>query len=89
MGRSTPTFREQMEKLRSKWERYRRALRRQHKQRFDHMWTRATRHNMAGNSLNARNPQDALWMGIALSQQREIDELRERLEDLEEKGAEL
>lgn len=84
MGRSTPTFREQMENLRSEWERYRRALRLQHQERFNHMWTRATRHNMAGNALNARDPQDALWMGIALSQQREIDRLEERVSERED-----
>lgn len=83
MGRTNPTYRDKVRHLREEWEQYRRAIRYQHKERFDHLWDEAQLYSMAGNAMGGYDVQATIWMGMFLVQQREIEELRGRVEELE------
>lgn len=83
MGKTNPTFRDTVRRMREDyWVQYRRALRIQHQERFDHLWDESELHSMAG-SAYTRDAIDAVWMSMFLVQQRELDELRDRVDELE------
>ncbi len=87
MGRTNPTFRDEIDALRDGWESYRRCLRREDQERFDALFDGARRHADACGHLNPHDPMPAVLLSMLVEQQRRIDELERRL-DCDGVGAE-
>ncbi|WP_135366648.1 hypothetical protein [Halosimplex halophilum] len=83
MGRTNPTFRDTLTALETRWDDYRRALRRGDQPYFDQLFTHAREHADASGLLNHREPMYPVLVSIALEQQRAINTLRSRVETLE------
>ena len=88
MGRTNPTFRDLLGRIEDRWGDYRRALRRDARPAFDRLFAYARRHADAAGVQNPRDPLQAVLLSIALEQERRIDELRERVSELEGQVAE-
>ncbi len=80
MGRTNPTYRRWLERYEDDWQPFRRALRTEHRQDFDRLFERAAEHASAAGYQNATDPARALVMAILVSQERELRELRERVD---------
>ncbi len=81
MGKSVPTFREELERIESEWRDYRRILRKEEKKMFDELFKKAKRHVSASQSQTNPDPVESVFFSILLEQQMEIDRLKRRLED--------
>lgn len=81
MGRTNPTYREYLRTFEEWHNRYRRALRHQHQEHFDRLMERAQHHADAAGYMNSATPETAILLSICLSQEIEIQELQDRLED--------
>jgi hypothetical protein len=84
MGRSRPTTREQFDRIESDWQPFRRALRRRHRPAFDDVCEHARRHADAAGQQNPRDPWRGFLFAVLVAQQRELRELRERLDDVQD-----
>lgn len=82
MGRTNPTYRDQLGTIEEEWNPYRRVLRRQDKSHFDQLFVYARDHADAAGNLNPADPLAPVWMAIALEQERRIAELESRVESL-------
>lgn len=83
MGRTNPTFRDVLRAFEDRWQPFRRALRHDDQQRFDRLLTYARNHADAAGHLNHQSPVLPVLMTIALAQQRRLDELAARLDELD------
>ncbi|WP_080505310.1 hypothetical protein [Halorubrum aethiopicum] len=84
MGRTNPTYRDQLSAIEDEWDDYRRALRRRDQPRFDRLFVYARDHADAAGNLNHPDPLAPVWMAIALEQERRIRELEETIQGLEQ-----
>lgn len=84
MGRTTPTYRDRVQALRQRWRAFRRGLRRRDQAPFDRLFEHARQYADAGGHLNPTTVEPVVLLSMALGQQREIAQLRERLDALEE-----
>jgi hypothetical protein len=82
MGRTNPTYRDQLAAVEDEWSAFRRVLRRQNKPRFDQLFVYARDHADAAGNLNPADPLAPVWMSVVLEQERRIDELEDRVESL-------
>ena len=80
MGRTNPTYRDQLGAIEDEWGAYRRALRRQDQPIFDQLFVYARDHADAAGNLNHADPLAPIWMAIAIEQEKRISELEERVE---------
>jgi len=83
MGRSKPTVRSYIEQLRERMEPYRRPLRMQDHDSYDRLWEHAA---YDAPSIKMADNGDVDWLilfAIARGQQREIEDLKERLAAVE------
>ncbi|SEN32141.1 hypothetical protein SAMN05216388_1002309 [Halorientalis persicus] len=83
MGRTNPTFRDRLERLRADWSDYRRALRRRDEPHFDRLFEHARAHADACGYLNHDSPIVPVLLSVALEQQATIAALEERVAALE------
>jgi hypothetical protein len=83
MGRTNPTFRDRLERLRTEWGDYRRALRRRDEPHFDRLFEHARAHADACGYLNHDSPIVPVLLSVALEQQATIAALEERVAALE------
>lgn len=74
MGRTNPTYRDALAAIEERWSPYRRALRRRDRERFDRLFGYAREHADAAGARNHRNPLVAALLGIALEQERRLDD---------------
>ena len=86
MGRTNRTFRDLLQGIERRWGDYRRALRRRDQSRFDRLFTYARRHADAASHLNHGTPLFPVVVGIALEQERRLDDLDDRLQAVESDG---
>jgi hypothetical protein len=82
MGRTNPTYRDQLGQIESEWSPYRRALRRADQSRFDRLFAHARDRADAAGHLNHADPLAPVWMAIALEQERRIADLESRVDSL-------
>jgi hypothetical protein len=82
MGRTTPTYRDQLREIEEEWGDFRRALRRKDQSRFDDLFVYARNHADAAGNLNHPDPLAPVWMAIALEQEQRIAELETQVEAL-------
>ena len=80
MGRTNPTYRDQLGGIEDEWSAFRRALRREDQPRFDHLFVYARDHADAAGSLNHADPLAPMGMAIAIEQEKRITELEEQVE---------
>lgn len=84
VGRTNPTYRDQLRALETDWEAYRRVLRPGERERFDRLFRYGRDHADAAGHLNHRSPVVPLLVSILLAQERRLDALRDCLECPEE-----
>jgi len=83
VGRTNPTYRDALRVIEERWQEYRRALRRAHQPLFDQLITYARNHADASGLLNHQNPLLPALFSIDLEQERRLEDLDTRLNDLE------
>jgi pantoate kinase len=83
MGRTNPTFRDRLERVRAEWGDYRRALRRRDEPHFDRLFEHARAHADACGYLNHDAPVIAVLLSVALEQEAAIADLQDRVATLE------
>lgn len=84
MGKTNPTYRQLVQQWVDNYDPFKRALRRQHREPFEEMMSYAFTHACPGNALNNPTPNEPILVSICLEQQRRIEELRERVDELEQ-----
>lgn len=87
MGRTNPTFRLLLEGMKSRWNDYRRALRRQDQPHFDQLFEHADAHADAAGYLNAEDPFDPVLLSMLLEHEKRIAELEAQLPTDEDSDA--
>jgi hypothetical protein len=83
MGRTNPTFRDRLDRLRGEFGDYRRALRRRDKPHFDALFEHARAHADACGYLNYDSPVVAVLLSVAVEQEAHIADLEDRVAELE------
>ena len=83
MGRTVPSYRQALEAEIRRWEGFRKALRGKDLEAFDNMMKACRIHASAAGMATRPVLTEAMFMSILLSQQKELMEIRERLERLE------
>lgn len=83
MGRTNPTYRQLVQQWADSYDPYKRALRRQHQEPFEDLVSYAFFHATPGNALNAPRPNEPILVSICLEQQRRIEELHQRINELD------
>lgn len=83
MGRTNPTFRDALRALEDRWQPFRRALRYEQQARFDQLVAHAREHADAAGNLNHQSPVVPVLVAIALAQERRLDDLDARLDEME------
>ena len=84
MGRTNPTYRDMVRAWQNENEDFRRALRRENQERFDRLLSKSQEMSMAAGAMNAIDVERPLFLTMLLTQQCEIDELREEIAVLRE-----
>ena len=83
MGRTVPSYRQALEGEIGRWEGFRRALRGRDVEAFDALMKACREYASAGGNASRPFISEAMFMCILLSLQRQIMEVREKLESLE------
>lgn len=83
MGKTNPTYRDQIRAFEQEWSTFRDWLRRRHQPHFDQLVEHAQNHADAGGAQNPVEPKWAILVSICLAQQRELTELEEEVTILE------
>lgn len=83
MGRTNPTYRDVIRGLEDNWSQYRRALRRVDRPYFDRLFEHARAHADAAGYLNHEDAETTLLVAVVLEQEKEIQDLHERVQALE------
>jgi hypothetical protein len=79
MGRTNPTYRDQLREFEQRYHPFRRALRYEHQLDFDRLFERADATAHAASYRNATDPAVATLLSMLLAHEAEIRELHERL----------
>jgi DNA repair ATPase RecN len=88
MGRTVRTYRTVLEELIADWERFRKALRKEDREAFDRLMEKARTHASAA-SYDARvDPSESLFISILVELERELEELRAKVAELEQQQKE-
>lgn len=83
MGRTVRSYRTVLEDMIDEWQGFRKALRKEDRAAFDRLMDRARMHASAASYDTRVDPVESLFMSILLEQEKEIDELRKKLKELE------
>jgi hypothetical protein len=83
VGRTVRSYRTVLEDMIDEWQGFRKALRKEDKGAFDRLMDRARMHASAASYDTRVDPVESLFMSILLEQEKEIDELRKKLKELE------
>ena len=79
MGRTVPTFRQLIEETTQRWAKFRRALRRDDQEHFDRLFLGVRSHTQAATYQCSDNPMEAIFLSIALDQEKRLDFLERTL----------
>ena len=83
MGRTVPSYRQALEGEIKSWERFRKALRGRDVEAFDELMKVARLYASAGGMATRPVIAEALFMSVLVGLQRQVMELREKIERLE------
>lgn len=86
MGKTTRTYREEVQRFEDDWKTYRSWLRHREQPAFDQLVKHARDRADAGGQQNPTTPEWAILVSMLVGQQREIEELRGRVDELEGDG---
>jgi hypothetical protein len=75
MGRTLPTFVQLVEAAVQKWQKFRRALRREDQEHFDRLFRRVRCYTQAATYQANDDPMEAILISIALDQEKRITKL--------------
>jgi len=81
MGRTNPTYRDQVRAIQERWGAFRRGLRRRDQPHFDRLFEHGRQYADAAGYQNPTDPMVALLVSITLTQERRIAELEQRLDE--------
>ncbi len=81
MGKSVPTFRDELERIRSEWKKFRKALRTDEREMFDELFRKAKQHASAAQYQANPDPMESVLIAVLLEQQMEIDRLKRKIGD--------
>lgn len=84
MGRTNPTYRDQIRRTRESWDDFRRGLRRRDQNTYDALWEHASEYADAAGYQNPTRTLDGVFLSIALAQERRIAELESQIEALQD-----
>lgn len=87
MGRTLPTITQQLSEAESALTRFRRTLRRSDQYILDGMFAAARRHSAAISQTDALLPFEAALLAILLEQAKELDVLRQQVEQLSRRAS--
>ncbi|MDY6761868.1 MAG: hypothetical protein SVY41_02370 [Candidatus Nanohaloarchaea archaeon] len=79
MGRTNPTFRRTLRRLKEQWDDYRKGLRREDQEQFDQLLHYAEEHADAAGYMNPDKTMDAILLSMLLEQQKRIEELKSQV----------
>lgn len=79
MGRTVPTFRQQIEITIERWTKFRRALRREDQEHFDQLFLRIRSYTQAATYQCNDNPMEAILLSIVLDQEKRLSTLEKLL----------
>ena len=85
MGRTVPSYRQALEGEISSWEGFRKALRGRDAEAFNELMKMARTYASAGGMATRPVVAEALFMSVLVGLQRQIMELREKVDQLEKK----
>jgi hypothetical protein len=74
-----------LEDLINEWQDFRKALRKEDKAAFDRLMDKTRRHSSAASYGVRTDPIESLFMSILVKQEKEIEVLQQRMEELEKK----
>src|ERR1700719_144691 len=83
MGRTVPTFREQIQQATEHWVKFRRTLRREDQQYFDRLFRIVRSYTYAATYQCHDNPMEAILLSIVLDQEKRMTQHALRLEAIE------
>ena len=83
MGRTVPSYRQALESEIRSWEGFRKALRGKDAEAFDELMKAARIYASAGGMATRPVVAEALFMSVLVGMQRQVMELREKIERLE------
>ncbi len=84
MGRTVPTFRKALEKEIGKWRVFRKALRKDERNTFDKLLEDSKKYISAGSQAKRPDPFRTMIMSILLEQEKEIQSLKKRIDEIQE-----
>ncbi len=79
MGRSVPTYREELNRMITDWNRFRRSLRKRERDSFDEMILSAKKHATAGQYQANPDPMETLMLSILLEHRLMLERIERRL----------
>ena len=83
MGKTNPTYRDQLSSLQDEWERtYGRSLRRQHRPAFDRLWNQARHFADAAGERNHVDSEKTVLLTMLHSHEMRIANFEEQLDEL-------
>jgi hypothetical protein len=80
MGRTVPTFREQIQQAAEHWVKFRRTLRREDQQHFDRLFRIVRSYTYAATYQCHDNPMEAIVLSIALGQEKRLEAIERALQ---------
>lgn len=83
MGRTNPTFRDNIRRFRERWQPFRRALRNQYQARFDALLEQGERFADAAGFQNPVDAEAGIFLSMLLGHEVELAELQDRVDELE------
>lgn len=83
MGKTRQTYRNAIDAFEQNADDFRRALSEDYQDALDEVLRQINLHSMAGDALNSRDPKTAMWLSVVVHQQHRIDELEEKLDELD------
>ncbi|MFZ5454006.1 MAG: hypothetical protein ACOZF2_19320 [Thermodesulfobacteriota bacterium] len=88
MGRTVLPYSHVWEEERSRWLKFRRALRKEDQAHFDRLFELARLHLQAGVYASNPWPLESMLLSMLLEHEKALSAIKERLQRLEERGAE-
>ena len=83
MGRTNPTYRNQLDKFIERFKPFKKALRKENKKHLDNLWEKMHQYGSAGSYMNSPNPGPVAVVSMLLGLQKETDRNTRKIEELE------
>ena len=78
LGRTVPTFRTEIERIVSRWEKYGSVLRKEERIYLERIISKARRHSSSSTYAALVNPVEGMMLSIMMEQEKEIEILKQK-----------